>query len=67
MTVEDQLRCGPPSMSKNDKNVEKVYQAVLADCCQANDEISEITDVSWSSCQCILIEDLMMNGLLQNL
>ena len=50
MSAEDQPRCGPPSMSRNDENVEKVHQAVLADCHWANDEISEITDVSWSSC-----------------
>ena len=43
-SVEDQPRCGPLSMSRNDKNVEKVHQAVLADCCQTTDEISEITD-----------------------
>ena len=49
-----------PSTSRNDENVEKVHQAVLADCCWTNDEISEITDVSWSSCQRISMEDLMM-------
>ena len=50
----------PLSMSRNDKNVEKVHHAVLADCCQTTDEISEIIDVSRSSCQCILVEDLTM-------
>ena len=60
MSVDDQPRCGPPSTSRNDENVEKVHQAVLADCCRTNDEISEITDVSRSSCQSILMEDLMM-------
>ena len=47
-SVEDQPRFVPPSMSRNDENVEKVHQAVLADCCRTNDEISEITDVPWS-------------------
>jgi len=42
------------------KMLKKVHQAVLADCCQNNDEISAITDVSWSSSQHILMEDLMM-------
>ena len=50
----------PPSMSRNDENVEKVHQAVLADCCRTIDEISEITNVSRSSCQQILMQDLMM-------
>ena len=59
MSVEDQPCCGPPSMSRNEKNVEKVHQAVLAGCCRSNDEISEITD-GWSSCQRILMEDLML-------
>jgi hypothetical protein len=60
MSVEDQLSCGRPSTSKNDENVEKVHQAVLADRRQTIDKISEITDVSRSSCQRILTEDLMM-------
>jgi hypothetical protein len=50
MSVEDQQCCGPPSTCRNDENVEKVHQAVLGDCCLTIDEISEITDVSWSSC-----------------
>jgi len=60
MSVEDQPRCGAPSTSRNNENFEKVHQAVLVDCCRTNDEISEVTDVSWSSCQRILMEDLMM-------
>jgi len=58
MSVQGQQRCGPPSMSRNDENVEKVHQAVL--CCRTTNKISEITDVSWSSCQHILMGDLMM-------
>ena len=49
-------------MSRNEENVEKVHQAVLADCHWANDEISEITGVSWSSCQRILVGDLMVSS-----
>ena len=30
MSVEDQSCCDRPSMSKNNKNVEKVHQAILA-------------------------------------
>jgi len=60
MFVEDQPRCGRHSTNRTDENVEKVHQAFLADHCRIIDEISEITDVSWSLCQCILTEDLMM-------
>jgi len=41
------------------KKVGKVCQALLADRRTIN-EISEITSVSWSSCQHILTADLMM-------
>jgi len=54
MPVEDQPHCGRPSASRTDENVAKVLQAVHAECCQPNDKISQITGVSWSSCQCIL-------------
>jgi hypothetical protein len=53
MSVEDQLYCGHSSTSRTDKNVEKVHQAALADCCEIMDKISEITGFSWISCQCI--------------
>ncbi|GFG29188.1 hypothetical protein Cfor_05006 [Coptotermes formosanus] len=60
MSVEDQLRSGGPSTSRSDENVEKVRQAVLEDRRPAIDEITEITGVSWSTCQRVLTEDLMM-------
>jgi hypothetical protein len=60
MSVEDQLHYGHTSMSRSEKNVGKLHHAVLEDCCQAIDEISEIKGVSGSSCQCVLMEDLMM-------
>lgn len=60
MSVEDQLRCGRPSTSRTDQNLEKVCQAVLADRHCTIDEISEIRGVSWSSCQRILTEHSMM-------
>jgi len=59
MSFEDQPRCGAPSTSRHNENIEKVHQVVLADCCQTNDEISEVTDVSRSSYQHILMGDLM--------
>ena len=40
MSVEDQLHCGRSSTSRTDKNVEKVPQAVLADCCRTIDDRS---------------------------
>jgi hypothetical protein len=60
MSVEDQPQCGRPFMSRTDENVAKVLQAVHADHYQNTDEISKVTGVSWSSCQCILMGDLMM-------
>jgi hypothetical protein len=60
MSVEGQLHCGHPSTNRNNQNLEKVHQAVLSDRHQTIHEISEITGVSWSSCQRILTEDLTM-------
>jgi hypothetical protein len=60
MSVEDQLHFGRSSTSRTDKKVGKVCQAHLADHCRTIDEISEITGVSWISCQHILTADLMM-------
>jgi hypothetical protein len=48
MSVEDKPRCGRPSTSRTDENVEKVHQVVLADRRRIIIEISEITAVSWS-------------------
>ena len=57
--VEDQPRFGRPSTSRTDENVEKVHHALLVDHLRTSDEISEITGVS---CQRILTEDLMIEG-----
>jgi len=46
MSVEDQPHCGHPSKSRTGENVAKFPQAVHADHCWTNDEISEITGVS---------------------
>jgi transposase len=60
MAVEDQPRSGRPSTSRSDESVGKVSQAALEDRRRTIDEISEITGVSWSSCQRILMEGVMM-------
>ena len=58
MSCEDQPRSGRPSTCRNDENLEKVRNAINADRHRAIDEISEITGLSWSSCQQMLMEDL---------
>ena len=65
MSVENQPRCGRPSMCRTDGNVEKVRQAVFADRHWTIDEISWITGASRSSHQRIFTED-SWNRLLQN-
>ena len=58
MSCEDQLRSGRPSTYPNDVNLEKIRNAINADWRRTTDEISEITGLSWSSCQRMLMEDL---------
>ena len=59
MSCEDQPRSGRPSTCRNDANLEKVHNAINADRRRrAIGEISEITGLSWSSCQQMLMEDL---------
>jgi len=60
MSCEDQPRSGRPSTCRNDENLDKVHNAIIADCRRTIDEISEITGLSWSSCQQMLTEDLNM-------
>jgi histone-lysine N-methyltransferase SETMAR len=60
MSVEDHPHSGRPSRSRSDENVGKVCQAVFEDRRWNTDEISEITGLSWSSCQRIIMEALMM-------
>jgi len=60
MSCEDQPRSGRHSTCRNDENLEKVRNAINADCCRSNDEISEINSLSWSSCQQMLMGDLNM-------
>jgi len=58
MSCEDQPRSGRPSTCRNDENLEKVRDAINADRCQTIDEISDITGLSWSSCQQMLMGNL---------
>jgi len=60
MSCEHQPRSGRPSTCRNDENLEKVRNAINADRRRTIDEISEITGLSWSSCQRMLTEDLNM-------
>jgi len=60
MSCEDQPRSGRPSTCRNDENLDKVRNAISADRRRTIDEISEITGLSWSSCQRLLTEDLNM-------
>ena len=60
MSCEDQARSGWPSTCRNDENLDKVCNAINADHHQTTDEICEITGLSWSSCQRMLMEDLNM-------
>ena len=60
MSCEDQPRSGRPSTCRNDENVEKVRNAINAERRRTFGEISEITGLSWSSCQRMLPEDLNM-------
>ena len=60
MSCEDQSRSGRTSICRNYENLEKVHNAINADHRQTTDEISEVTGLSWSSCQPMLTEDLNM-------
>ena len=60
MSCDDQPRSGQPSTCQYDENLEKVCNAINTDCHQTIDKISEITGLSWSSCQRMLTEDLNM-------
>jgi len=51
MSCEDQPRSGRTSTCRNDENLDKVHNTIIADHRQTTDEISEITGLPWSSCQ----------------
>jgi hypothetical protein len=60
MSIEDLPRPGRPSTSRNEENIEKVRQAINEDRRKTIEQVSEQINVSWSSCQRILTEDLRM-------
>ena len=60
ISCEDQPRSGWPLTCRNDENLEKVRNAINANRRRIIGEISEITGLSWSSCQRMLTEDLNM-------
>jgi len=60
MSIEDHPHSGCLSTSRTDENVEKIREKINEDRRYTNDEISEATGVSWSSCQRILTVDLNM-------
>ena len=63
MSCEDRPRSGRPSSCRNYENLEKVRNAINEDRRRTIGEISEITVLSWSSCQRMLTEDLNMKRL----
>jgi len=60
MSCEDQSRSGQTSTCRNDENLDKFRNSINADLHWTTDEISEISRLSWSSCQRMLKEDLNM-------
>jgi hypothetical protein len=60
MSAEDLPRPGHPSTSRNEENIEKVRQVINEDRRKTIEQVSEETNVPWSSCQRILTEDLRM-------
>ena len=62
MSCEDQPRSGQPSACRNDENLEKVRNTINADRRRTTVEISQITGLSWSSCQRMLMEHLNMRS-----
>ena len=60
MSCEDQPRSGRSSTCRNDENPDKVPNTVNADHRRTTDDISEVTGLSWSSCQRMLTDVLNM-------
>jgi hypothetical protein len=60
ISIEDLPRPGHPSTSRNEENIEKVRQVINEDRQKTSEQVSEKTNVSWSSCQRILTEDLQL-------
>jgi hypothetical protein len=60
MSIEDLSRPGSPSTSINEEHIEKVRQAINKYRRKTIEQVSAEKNVSWSSCQRILTEDLRM-------
>jgi hypothetical protein len=60
MSCEDPPRFVRPSTSRNNKYPKKFLNAIIADRRRTTEEISEITGLSWTSCQQMLTDDLNM-------
>jgi hypothetical protein len=60
MSIEDLPRPGRLWTSRNEDNIEKVRQTINEDLRKTIEKVSDETNVSWSSCQRNLTEDLRM-------
>ena len=60
LSIEDQPRSGRPSSIRNNENIAKIREKLNEDRRYTNDELSEVTAVSWSSVWRILTQDLGM-------
>jgi histone-lysine N-methyltransferase SETMAR len=63
MSIGDLPRPGPPLTSRNEENIKNVRQAINEDRRKTIEQVSKEKNVSWSSCQRILTEDLRMRRL----
>ena len=60
MLIEDQPRSGRPATSRSDENVDKINTLIREDRRRTIDQLCEMSGISWSSIQRILLEDLHM-------
>ncbi|PNF23785.1 hypothetical protein B7P43_G16799 [Cryptotermes secundus] len=60
MSTEDMPRPGRPSTGRNDENIAKIKRAIDEDRRKTIDQLSEETNISWSTVQRILTEGLHM-------
>ncbi|KAJ4451635.1 hypothetical protein ANN_03104 [Periplaneta americana] len=60
MSTEDMPCPGGPSSGRNDENIAKIKRAIDEDRRKTIDEVSEQTNLSWSTVQRILTQDLHM-------
>ncbi|KOC61841.1 Putative uncharacterized protein FLJ37770 [Habropoda laboriosa] len=60
MSIDDKPRSGRPSTARTHENVEKIREIMEKDRRRTIEEIVELSEVTWSSVQQILTEDLGM-------